>query len=517
MEDEKQREANYPTIYLPQLYHPPWAEFAITHLQILSNSDRFANGIQWLSMVGSVLGVSLIAKLLGADRKTQIFASVLATTIPMGILQASSTQNDFVVSFWLVCFVVYALRIATNISERGSQDIVAWGPALGAGASLGLALMTKGSAYIYSAPFVVWLMLIMVKRNPSKALLAGFVMGSLVLLLNSGHFLRNTHLFGSPLSSGGESYMNEVYSPRGFISNVARNISLHIGTLFTTINVAAEKMILRLHDALGIAANDPRTSAWMGDTEFKVNRMDTVEDFAGNPLHALLIIVSVAAFVFHKALRVQQNVVGYLVSACATFMLFNVLLKWQPWHSRLHLPLFVLFAPLVAIIISQWRTHLVTYIMAVLLIGSLPWVLANQTRSLVPVFKQHKSILVESRLDQYFQRAGRPLREPYLGAAAFLQERNLHDIGLILPYDPFEYQLWVILKQGRTDVRLEHIEVENVSSAAAPLDSTTQFLPEAGIRVRRGNEQPRSELRMGERLHTRMWSQDPVEVYFWEP
>src|SRR5262249_45093835 len=159
----------------PQLYHPPWAEFAITHLQILSDSDRFANGIQWLSMVGSVVGVSLIAKLLGGDRKAQVFASVFAATIPMGILQASSTQNDFVVAFWLVCFVAYTLRIVTNRSDQESQTVVAWEPVLGAGASLGLALMTKGTAYIYSAPFVVWLTVIMAKRGPWGALRAGLV------------------------------------------------------------------------------------------------------------------------------------------------------------------------------------------------------------------------------------------------------------------------------------------------------------------------------------------------------
>jgi hypothetical protein len=250
--------------------------------------------------------------------------------------------------------------------------------------------------------------------------------------------------------------------------------------------------------------------------------MNTLENTAGNPFHAALIIVSIAAFVFHKSLRAKQYVVGYLVSVCAMFMLFNVLLKWQPLHSRLHLALFVLFAPFVAIAISQWRTRLVTYIMAFSLVGSLPWVLANQTRSLVPVslvpkFKQQNSILIESRLDQYFESAGRYIKDPYLGAAAFVQERNLRDIGLMLPYDPFEYQLWVILKQSRTDVRLEHIEVENVSSATTTLESSTKFLPEAIIRVQRKNEQSRGELRSGERVYTRAWSMDPVEVYVLEP
>ncbi|TAH25064.1 MAG: 4-amino-4-deoxy-L-arabinose transferase, partial [Oscillatoriales cyanobacterium] len=56
---------HYPTSYVPQLYHPPGAEFAIMHFQILTGGDRFANLVQWLSMVGSAIAVSLIAKQLG--------------------------------------------------------------------------------------------------------------------------------------------------------------------------------------------------------------------------------------------------------------------------------------------------------------------------------------------------------------------------------------------------------------------------------------------------------------------
>jgi hypothetical protein len=159
--------------------------------------------------------------------------------------------------------------------------------------------------------------------------------------------------------------------------------------------------------------------------------------------------------------------------------------------------------------------------MAVLLVGSLPWVLANQTRSLVQVFRQHRSILMESRLDQYFKRASKPLKEPYLGVAAFVQEQKLLDIGLVLPYDPFEYQLWVLLRQGRTDVRLEHVEVGNVSSTAAAL--ATNFTPAAIIRVQSVNfplidVRPRAdELRAAGSVYIRQWSLEPVEVYIRKP
>jgi 4-amino-4-deoxy-L-arabinose transferase-like glycosyltransferase len=115
--------------------------------QVLSGGDQWANLVQWFSMFGSVIGVSLIARQLGADTRGQVFAAVIAATIPMGILQASSTQNDYVTTFWLVCLVHYIFRFK-------AQPCCA--NAVGVGASLALALLTKGTAYLYASPLLVW-------------------------------------------------------------------------------------------------------------------------------------------------------------------------------------------------------------------------------------------------------------------------------------------------------------------------------------------------------------------------
>lgn len=144
--------AHYPTYNLPQLFHPPFAEFAIMHLQILSGSDRFANLVQWFSSIGSIIGVSLIAKELNTDVRGQVFAAVFCATIPMGILQASSTQNDYAVGFWLVCLAYFVLLSVKYENQPSLYFLI--------GASLGLAILTKSSGYLYAFPFMVWFSLI---------------------------------------------------------------------------------------------------------------------------------------------------------------------------------------------------------------------------------------------------------------------------------------------------------------------------------------------------------------------
>jgi hypothetical protein len=74
-----------------QLTFPPFAEYAILNLQILTGGDRLAALVQWLSFVGSLVGVSCIAAELGANRLGQLAAVLFAATLPVAILEASRT------------------------------------------------------------------------------------------------------------------------------------------------------------------------------------------------------------------------------------------------------------------------------------------------------------------------------------------------------------------------------------------------------------------------------------------
>jgi hypothetical protein len=128
--------AFYPTHIVRQLYQPPWAEYAILHLYILAGGDRLANLVQWVATAVSLVGVSVIARQLGAGPRGQLLSAFVCATIPMGILQASNTQNDYAAALWIVCLT--SALLATG-SHPGPF------PVLGAGASLGLALLTKGT------------------------------------------------------------------------------------------------------------------------------------------------------------------------------------------------------------------------------------------------------------------------------------------------------------------------------------------------------------------------------------
>jgi hypothetical protein len=141
----------FPTPDYCQLIYGPWSEYAMMHTQLLWGSDRFVNTVEWLSLLGSLIAVSLIAEKLGAGLRGQALAAVACATIPEGVLEASGPMNTYVVSIWIA---------ATVFSLMEWNDEPSWFNTVCVGLAAGLAVCTKGTAYVL-LPFLVlacWLM-----------------------------------------------------------------------------------------------------------------------------------------------------------------------------------------------------------------------------------------------------------------------------------------------------------------------------------------------------------------------
>ncbi len=448
--------AHYPTHILRQLYMPPWSEFAILHFQILSGADRLANGVQWFSMLGSAIGASCLAGRLGADRRGQIFSAVVSMTIPMGILQGSSTQNDYVTAFWLTGFV-YSLFVMRERSDAGS--------ALACGASLGLAMLTKATAYIYAFPFLLGASWLLLRAFGGRGFLLLSITAFVALTINLGHFLRNTDLFSNPLGLMQEDRVghytiqyrvsNEVLSLPVLLSNLVRNAAIHLSTPSAPINLFFERGVISLHNVLGVSPHDPRTTLPLG-ARFEITDTWFNEDSTGNLLHFVLLTASIFVLAWRRGQ--SREVRLYSLGLIAAFLVFSLFLKWQPFHSRLQLPWFVLGSPVIGVVLAgERRKWAANAILGLLLIGALPWVFFNKARPLAA----SQNIFNTPREVQYF----RARHSPYSRAVQLLPDPQCKQIGLYLDLDSGEYPFWVLLYQrlGR-DVRIEAVNVENISA-----------------------------------------------------
>jgi hypothetical protein len=430
---------HYQTYTDRQLYPAPFAEFAILQFQLLTGGDRFANLVQWVSMIGSLTAVCLIAKRLGANRPGQGLAVVYAATIPMGILQSTSTQTDYAVTLWLACFVYFLL------TER--QTPQRWN-AVKLGLTLGLAILTKVTAYIYALPFLLWYFLSKLRTQPGKVLSQAAIISAAVIILNVGHYYRNFSWFGSIMSPPYEvdKNSNDRFGADVTLSNIIRNITFHLGTHRQDINNFTRNIAYKLHGLIGIDINDPSTTK---NPPYRIGSLSTHEDVAGNPLHFLLGTLSAFLILLHPTIRRKQLLLTYVCMVALGFLLFCFYIKWSPWRQRLHLPLFVLMATAVGIAISELLSGRYVRLVAYgLLISSLPWLLTNKSRPLIPVapFSKNRSILTTDRVSQYF--ANRPhLKIQYLQAVEVLNRMPCRTIGFVSGGDDWEYPLFVLLQQ----------------------------------------------------------------------
>jgi hypothetical protein len=150
------------------------------------------------------------------------------------------------------------------------------------------------------------------------------------------------------------------------------------------------------------------------------------------------------------------------------FLVFCLVLKWQPFHSRLHLPLFVLWSPAVAAVAAMaWPAPAAYALAAGLLALSGDAALSNELRPLVA--RKGASVFTRSRHSQYF--ADRPpLTAAYVAAADLVRRSGCRDIGLDLSTlvgDQYEYPWLALLGAGGPDRDVRLVGLENTSTRYA--------------------------------------------------
>jgi hypothetical protein len=397
---------------------------------------------------------------------------VLVATIPQGILQASGAKSDWVLSLWLLALVQYLLEFR----RRPSTTLAA-----AAAAAVGLACLTKGTAYLF-VPAVAIPLFVTWPGDVFRAFLRRLPVAAVVVIaLLGGHTLRTYLLFDTPLGPSEEDRVTaRAAAPGAVLSTVIRNAALHLGTPSDRVNDAMTIGLERVIRALGGDPNDPRTT-WE-DTRFRVPAFSRQEDTAGNPVHLALIVVALVGFAFARCRRRHPEAAACAVGLLLAFLAFCAGLRWQPWHTRLHLPLFILWAAPVGVLLGRsWPRLAVWSVGSLLVCLAIPFVLGNASRPLA--WPGERSILGRTRTEMYF--AERPdLEAPFLAAAGAARQTGCRRIGLPPPAsgrDDFDYPLIVLLRAGRPDVRVVPIDVGNVSSPSFPtiISSANRFVTRA--------------------------------------
>jgi len=459
----------YATPDYAQVIWGPWAEYAMMHTYLLWGSDRFVNMIQFLSMIGCLIGVSLIAKSLGATPRGQVLSAVVCVTIPEGVLEASGPMNTYVEAFWMTATVAFILSWNEDPS---------WFNLVCAALSAALALLTKGTAYVF-LPFIVlacWWMGSAAARIKFLKCAVLFIL--LVLAVNAPQYLRCYELTGSPLGvplADGGDRMNHRVEPvtlKGTLANAIRNVSFHFGTPSQRLNSWIERAFRRSIQGIGADPDDP-TMTWQKKGPFRLNRFSLSEISAGNPLHFFLLSIAIGLAIWKPGGGRGRGDLWYALGLVAAFFLFSALIIWQLWSSRYELPLFVLGAALTGFILEKHLSRKAgTIIGFLLLVSALPFALLNHHRSLVRW--SHGNNVYHSRSVLYFNDLHETLTPTYIavadavnkldcGSIAFDSYVNSSDLGED-PRSFFVYPLMALIHADGLTRSVWYSGVNNLTS-----------------------------------------------------
>lgn len=467
-------------IFNPHDFKAPFGEYILTHLYLITNNDRLVFLSQWFAFIGSIVLVGIIADQLGANKKTKNIIRLLCATLPIVALQASSTQVDLVVAF----LILIALNISLSFIDK--PDIK---KSIFLGLAIGIGVLTKATFLIFLMVPLGLVGLVALKKNWKYKLL--LVLSLLFAFVIQIRFIsQNLSLYNSVLGQHIKSdgsvliYSNEDFTVISILSNFIRNIFTQLP--FPLVAPFVQSGLTYLHQILGQDINDPRTTICCS-VEFKVpSVIFPQEDIAANPLHLLLIGITTLVLVVSR--KFNSIIFLLFIFNIFSYFVFSAYLKWQPFHSRLEIPFFMMGTILSVLFLSGYKfgKKVVYTILPLSVAFSLILIVLNVSRPFVsykyfislikPYTTEYNSVpeafYSKPRIYQYFNSF--PFwYNPYVKVVENLEansEEYQISFDLMNAYE-FEYPFWILLKEKGVRFKAKPI---TVTSEPAIIISTSK-------------------------------------------
>lgn len=391
----------FPTHILRHLYQPPFAEYFILNINLLNGNDFLSNSVELFFLIQCLVVVHVVLSMFQTARLLKLLALFLVVTIPAVELQSTTTKNDIVCAFFVLSALFYTLRIFKNNSVNNSVFL---------GLSVGLGFITKGTAYVFMAPILAFYgfhVLSLALNNKSiKPIGLGALAMVLALSLNIKHYSRNYALNESFLNiddTEAKAYANEKMNGKMLFSNLIKNSGLHLGY---PVEEYCDSLIRKTHKAIGVSIDDKNLN-YLGIPYQSARAAVTHEDYVTNTIHFILWAFAFFILVFHFLFSKRRNKTEMIIVAVlvAQILLFTGYLKWQPWHTRLHIPIFILLVIPITMACqkAKWYRGIVWVSMPLLLYSFIFYFLYNNLRPIQNNPLYTKNLRVDdNRFKKYF-------------------------------------------------------------------------------------------------------------------
>ena len=451
----------------------PFSEYVHLHTFLLSGSERYFQLLQWCCLPGILALVSMIIRLFSGSNPALRIALCFAATLPIVVLESMTTQNDLVVAFFIVATAFFVFDYLKN-NHLTSLYLIPLSCATG--------MFTKGTFLFYVLPFGIYLLGCMLRKPALRRHKFGFVALSVILTLalNAPFWYRTNAIFGSPVGTISSGNQNTFHGPADYVSSLSKHVFLHLGFISpgNRYNDFLQSQLQNLHTAMGIPLDRPALGM-----PFKMNKLNFNEDFAHNFFGIWLILFSIPLLFFARLPSTAKWYCGLTFLSLPVFCFF---ISYQTYGSRLHIPFFLLAAPVVGLVYGAVLPEILKKLLpAFLCLSALPFALLSSAHPLLStkwffekIFPPINSALnLNIRIDaanlnlkqesvlsaapgRLFWGDHWPETEVFLQRASAL---NPQKIGFVFTEASFDYAYQFLLrKSGR---EFAHVLVSNPSGA----------------------------------------------------
>ena len=269
------------------------------------------------------------------------------------------------------------------------------------GVFIGCALLTKGTAFVYLIPIslIVFLVLIrnIIKSTISVSKIAPSVslLLLMILLIPSPHYYRNYALSGDIFGASDDHYFNQDSNVKSVALGLLKNMGNHLSTPLTSY--ITNQVVEKAHLMTDIQIDDEKYS--YNGIHFKLGTWNHNEDEVSNFLQVILFLVTLLFLILKW--KTTTNTFRFTTLFClATFFIFSFILKWQPWHIRLQVPLFMMIAIPCSMMLEQFKLKKIIGLPLVLAtLYCIALMMLNPNR---PIIKTDKQAKLVTRFEKFF-------------------------------------------------------------------------------------------------------------------
>ena len=448
---------HYPTAYPPQLFNSIFTETVLLHIYQLAGGDQGVNLVQCLFFGASLVGVVLCARELGIRRQGQLMAVLFAGMLPLAILEATTTQNDLVATFWNLGCAYFAIKAAKRGLSRTEILLV--------GVCVGLGFATKGTFNVFALPFLLWMLASLLRQTNFKRILpVGVLAVTLALLLNLGFLVRNIQTYQHPIASSEflEYKRLKNYSPPALLVNIIQSAALQIRTPVAGLNSRMADGIIHFCEWLG-----QKNCKNVSGKEFSLPLLSNQEDTAGNPLQFVSAIIVLFIALLPSKVLGQRWLRIFSLASLAGLLLVMISIEWEIYATRYQITFLFLMAAVFGYFIEKISVKKLQYAIAALLVlGGLPFLLFSRTRPVIgmtPKVTLVDSIFVEkpANLMLVYQDV---YNDSAIQVARVLMKSGCKEVGLKIDSMDPEYIFWELFDAKANGIRLEIINPDPYSA-----------------------------------------------------